>query len=239
MTWTTIGPSADSSTALWNGRLQRADVVAVDRTDVAHPERLEERRRLEELAHRGLERLDGPLGRGADDGDVAQLLLQLALAADVLRVEADVGEDLRQPLADAADQARVLRRLLGLTGQPGGQVGHRRGVAAAVVVEHDDDAPPAVAEVVERLVGHAAGHRPVADHGDDVAVRVAPGVAGDRHAVGVREAGRGVAVLHVVVPALLPRRVAGQAAALAQVGEARRAARSPACGRRPGARCPR
>ena len=65
------------------------DVVAVDRADVAHAERLEERRRLQDLAHRRLERLDGLLGRRADDRDVAQELLEAALAADVRRVEAD------------------------------------------------------------------------------------------------------------------------------------------------------
>ena len=100
-----------------------------------------------------------------------------------------------------------------------GDVGDRRGVAAAVVVEHDDDAPAAVAEVVERLVGHPTGHRAVADHGDDVAVRVAPGVTGGGEPVGVREDRRGVAVLDVVVAALLARRVAGEAAGLAQLGE--------------------
>ena len=42
-----------------------------------------------------------------------------------------------------------------------------------------------MAEVVERLVGHAAGHRAVADDGDDVAVVVDAGVAGDGQAVGV------------------------------------------------------
>ena len=46
--------------------LELGDVVAVDRADVAHAERLEERRRLEELAHRGLERLDALLGLRAD-----------------------------------------------------------------------------------------------------------------------------------------------------------------------------
>ena len=192
--------------------LERRDVVAVDRSDVAHAERLEERRRLQDLAHRRLDRVDGLLGRRADDGHVAQQLLEAALAAHVRRVEADLGEHLRQPVADAADQARRARGRAG-GGGVGREVGDRRRVAAAVVVEHDDHAALAVAEVVERLVGHAAGHRAVADHGDDVAVRVAPGVAGDGEAVGVGEDRRGVAVLDVVVAALLARRVAGQAAA--------------------------
>ena len=42
--------------------LELVDVVAVDRADVADAERLEERRRLEELAHGGLDRLDALLG---------------------------------------------------------------------------------------------------------------------------------------------------------------------------------
>ena len=100
-TWTRIGPSADSSIALRNVRLQLLDVVAVDRADVAHAERLEERRRLQELAHGGLERLDALLGLRADVRELAEELLELALPAHVHRVEADVGEAVRQPLGDA------------------------------------------------------------------------------------------------------------------------------------------
>ena len=44
------------------GVLELGDVVPVDRPDVAHAERLEERRRLEDLAHRRLDRLDRLLG---------------------------------------------------------------------------------------------------------------------------------------------------------------------------------
>ena len=98
--------------------------MPVDRADVAHAEGLEERRRLQELAHRGLERLDGLLGRRADDRHVAQQLLEPALAADVGRVEADVGEQLRQAVADAADRAGCSLR-----------VGRRCGVAKAVRLE--------------------------------------------------------------------------------------------------------
>ena len=80
--------------------LELGDVVPVDRSDVAHAERLEERRRLEELADRRLERLDGPLGRRADDWHVAQEALELALAADVDGIEPDVRQHLRQAVAD-------------------------------------------------------------------------------------------------------------------------------------------
>jgi hypothetical protein len=78
-----------------------------------------------------------------------------------------------------------------------------------------------VADVVDRLVGHATGHRTVADDGDDVTVGVGAEVAGDRHAVGVRQHRRGVAVLDVVVLGLLPAGIAGQAALLAQLLELR------------------
>ena len=88
--------------------LELGDVVPVDGSDVANAERLEERRRLEELADRRLERLDGALGRRSDDRHVAQEVLQLALAADVDGVESDVRQHLRQPIADARRQRLVL-----------------------------------------------------------------------------------------------------------------------------------
>ena len=177
------------------GVLHGLDVVAVDRADVAHPERLEEHRRAHVLPHRGLHRLDALLGLAAHERQAPQQLLQPALAAHVDRVEADPGEAL-------------------------GQVRHRGRVGAAVVVEHDDDLAAAVAEVVEGLVGHAAGHRAVADDGHDVAMVVDAGVAGAGQAVGVGQDRGGVGVLHVVVAALLPARVAGEPAGLAQLREA-------------------
>ena len=96
MTWTTIGPSADSSMALRSAGSSGVEVVAVDGSDVADAERLEERRRLQQLAGRGLHRLDGSLCRVADEGDVADELLELALAPHVHGVEADVGEEVRR-----------------------------------------------------------------------------------------------------------------------------------------------
>ena len=94
--------------AFRNAVLEVGDVVAVDGSDVAHAERLEERRRLEELAHAGFERVDRPFGRRTDDRKVVEELLEAALAAHVHRVEADVGERARQPLADSAVEARVV-----------------------------------------------------------------------------------------------------------------------------------
>ena len=80
-------------------------------------------------------------------------------------------------------------------------------------------------DVVDRLVGHAARERAVADDRNDVAVRVDAEVAGDRHAVRVREHGRGVAVLDVVVLGFLAARIAGQPALLTQLLELLLAAR--------------
>ena len=99
------------------------------------------------------------------------------------------------------------------------QLGHGRGVGAAVVVEDDDGPAAGVAEVVEALERHAAGHRAVADHGDDPPVVDALQLERLGQAVGVAEDGRGVAVLDPVVLGLGPARVARQAAGLAQVVE--------------------
>ena len=66
-------------------------------------------------------------------------------------------------------------------------------VGAAVVVD-DDDQPGRLRDrdVVERLPGHAAGQRPVADHRDDVPVLAADRV-GLGQPVGVAQRGRRVA----------------------------------------------
>ena len=202
--------------------LELLDVVPVHRPDVAHTEGLEEPRRLEELTHSGLEAVHRPLGLLTDDGDLAQELLDPPLAAHVHRVEPNAGEPVRQPLGDAIGEA-----VMALTGflvvpaqQARRQVRHRRCVGAAIVVEDHDHAPVAVTEIVQRLVRHAARHRPVADHGDDVAVIVAARIASDGETEGVAQDRRGMAVLDEVVLALLARRVAGQPAALAQLLEA-------------------
>ena len=141
-------------------RLERGDVVTVDRADVVETEGGEERRRIARLA------------------------------------------------------ARV----------PGdGEARHGGRVAAAVVVEHDHRAAPGGAEVVERLVGEAAGEGAVADHGDHCVVVAAVrqgGVARHRQPVGVAHRGGRVAVLDQVVLGLRPRRVARHPAALAEAAEA-------------------
>ena len=75
-----------------------------------------------------------------------------------------------------------------------------------------------MAEVVERLVGHAAGQRAVADHGHDPTV-LALQLERGGHAVGVAEDRRRVAVLDPVVLRLGAAGVARQPVLLAQVGE--------------------
>ena len=97
--------------ALQERALQLFDVVAVERADVAHAERFEERRRLQELADRGLERVDALLGLRPDVRQLAEELFELALTLHVDRVETNVGEAVRQAIGDARRQA--------------GMVGHR------------------------------------------------------------------------------------------------------------------
>jgi hypothetical protein len=200
-------------------RLQFGDVVAVDRADVADAERLEERRRLEELAHGGLQRLDALLRLLADVRQVAQEVLQPALAADVHRVEPDVRQGVCEPLGDPRRQARMVGDRAVARRHRCREVRDRRRVRAAVVVEDDDHATARVADVVERLVGHAARHRAIADDRDDVAPRIGSCVPGDRQAVRVRQHGARVAVLDQVVLALLAARVPREAVRLAQLLE--------------------
>ena len=73
-------------------------------------------------------------------------------------------------------------------------------------------------DVVERLPGHPAGERAVADDGDDVPVLAADGVRLGEP-VGVRQRGGGVGVLHDVVVGLGLAGVAADAALLAQRAE--------------------
>ena len=76
-----------------------------------------------------------------------------------------------------------------------------------------------MAQIVEPLVGHAAGKGAVADDGHDVAARVGAALHRGGQAVGVTEGGRGVAVLDPVVHRLRSGRVARQPVGLAQRSE--------------------
>ena len=159
------------------------------------PRRLEERGRLQHLPQRRLDAL-----------------------------QARVGESGRRPAGRGAGAraASLADTYCGLQAQPADRLAelrHRRRVRPAVVVEDDHDLLAAVAEVVEALEGHAAGHRAVADDGDDLAVHPGALDAGG-HAVGVGEDRRGVAVLDPVVLGLGAARVARHPAGLAQLGEA-------------------
>ena len=129
--------------------LERRAVVAVDGADVLEAEVLEEPLRRDRVLDALLHGVQGVVGRRAD-----------ALHRG-------------EPLLDRVEHLLVAR-VGAQRGQGGGQAADRRGVGAAVVV--DDDHELAVVgdrDVVERLPGHAAGERAVADHGDDVAVLAA------------------------------------------------------------------
>ena len=124
-----------------------------------------------------------------------------------------------QRLTDGVERVLVP----GAQPQRGQRVGHSpdgRRVGAAVVVDDDDHrAVLGGGDVVQRLPGHAAGERAVADDGHD-GTRVTADGEGLGQPVGVGQRRGGVAVLDPVVLALAAARVAGQPAALAQPLEA-------------------
>ena len=78
-----------------------------------------------------------------------------------------------------------------------------------------------MSEIVECLVGHAAGHRAVANDGNNVAAiwRLTT-IAGNGQAVCITQHGRGMTVLDEVVHAFFAAWVARDAAGLAQLAEA-------------------
>ena len=176
--------------------LHRRTVVAVDRADVLQAEVLEQalwrEGVLEALLH-GVQRV---VRRGTDAGDRVEAPLHLVEQLLVARVGPQAGE----------------RR---------GQATDRRRVGAAVVVDDDDElALLGDRDVVERLPGHPAGQRAVADDGNDVTVLAADRV-GLGEAVGVGQGGGGVGVLDDVVLGLRLARVAADAALLTELLEAR------------------
>ena len=69
--------------------------MPVDRSDVPHPEGLKERRRLQELAHAGLDGLERLLSLRADAGQPLEEPLESTLTAHIDRIQADVGEHVR------------------------------------------------------------------------------------------------------------------------------------------------
>ena len=129
--------------------LDGVPVVAVDRADVLQAEVLEHPLRGQGVLHALLHRVQRVV-----DG-----------RADALH--------LVQPALDEVEHLLVAR-VGAQRGEVGGEAADGRLVGAAVVVDdHHQLAVLADRDVVERLPGHAAGERAVADHRDDVAVLAA------------------------------------------------------------------
>ena len=178
------------------GLFHQVDVVPVDRPGIADAQGLEERVRGHHLAQRAGDRVHARVRQWPEGRQAAEAIAQALAGLHVGRVEPQAGQALRQ-------------------------LGHRRGVGAAVVVQDDHDPAARVAEVVERLVGHAPGEGAVTDHGDHLAVpSLTPQGEGVGHAVGVGEGGGGVAVLDPVVLGLGPVGVARHPARLLERLEA-------------------
>ncbi len=100
-----------------------------------------------------------------------------------------------------------------------GQPADRRGVGASVVVDHDHQRQITVGrDVVQRLPGHSAGERAVADHRDHrVPVPTQPERL--RHPLGPGQGRRGVLVLDPVVFGFGPARIPRQPVLLFQGGK--------------------
>jgi hypothetical protein len=123
--------------------LEPGYVVAVDRTDVAHAQRLEEPARIQH-------------------GIPQACSYAIHPAIEVLADERHVPQRPLDPLP-----ALHIGRADPHAGQAGSEPADRRSIRPAVVVEDDQDPALAVTQVVERLVGHAPGHRAVAHDRDD------------------------------------------------------------------------
>ena len=171
--------------------LHRVLVVPVDRTDVLDPEVGEQHLRRERVLDPGLDGVHALVAHLTDDRDPAHRLAALFEHPFVGRLQPQAGH----VFGEAAD---------------------RRRVAAAVVVDDDHDRPSSGRDVVQRLPAHAAGECAVADHGHHVPVAVPGKLERLGQPVGVGQRRTGVAGFHPVVLALLARRIAGQAALLAQ-----------------------
>ena len=187
----------------------------------------------EGLAQRPVERDEVVAGHGPDVGDTEVLEEPSRLARGRRRrggiVATTPGGAGRQRgmLATAASQRRreprqrresLMRLRYWLTAPDRGRDAH------LVVVEQDDDAGLALADVVEGLERQAAHERGVPDDDGDVLAAAAL-VARQGQALGDRDAGARVAAVHDVVHALGPAREATDAAQLAQRVEALQPAR--------------
>src|SRR6266550_2343016 len=152
-----------------------ADVVTVDRSEVAEAQLLEQHPRRPEI----LDALFHVL-RKVDE----------LLAADDMRRALD---QMLDPFADPhGDRARDDRAEVFVERADVGRDRH------AVVVQHDDDVSARVAGVVERFVRQAAGHRPIAHHRDDLEL-LALQIARGGHSVGGRQRGARVTGAELVM----------------------------------------
>ena len=167
----------DGGVLLQERRSQRAvegdEVVTRHRTHVGHAQVLEEPPRLREVHHRVPDAL-GPLEHeGTEARDVRRQGIPASARIAPLRRELDAA----QVLADGADRGRD---------------------AHLVVVEQDDHARLALADVVERLQRQPAHEGRITDDDGDVLGAAAP-VARQRQALGDGQARARVAAVHDVV----------------------------------------
>ena len=169
-------------------RQQVVEVMAVDRADIIEAEFLEQ--------------------RAAVHHEAAGIFLDAVGA---------VGDHFRQVLADLL--GGLAQRAVGLAGIEPRQIGRhradRRRNRHVVVVENDDQPGIHRAGIVHGFIGHAGGHRAVADHGDDI-ILAAGEVARHRHAEPGGDRGRGVGGAERIVIALGALGETGQSAAGAQ-----------------------
>ena len=112
--------------------------MAVDWTDITNTECFKKCWWLQKFANAGLERFHATLGLCANDGEILQEFFDLALATDIHRIQANVGELVRQ---------RTLA-----------EVGNSRRITATVVIKHHDDAFATMSKIVQCLVRHTTGH---------------------------------------------------------------------------------
>ena len=167
-------------------RDELVEIMAVDRADIAKAHLFKEG-----AAHRHAAQIFLGAARGVLDAQrLGDALAQLSEVAIALRAD--------------------------LTGEVVAHGAHGRGDGHVVVVQDDDQVLVQTAGVVHRLIGHARAHGAVADHGDDLAVRLPLEVAAHRKAEARRDGGRGVRRAERVVLALLALGEAGESAALAQ-----------------------
>ena len=172
----------------------RLQVVAVTGPRVLEAEAVEDRVGLHQLLHRLLEAPGRLVRLPAESRELLQSVRDLLLQPLVPGVDLELGQVPREP----AD---------------GGGVG-----ATVVVEDHDQVGRLEVCDLVQGLPGHAARERAVADDRHNVAGdAVAQTGLGDPQ--GVRQGGRGVAVLDQVVLALRAAGVAGQPTRLTEAVE--------------------